>query len=80
MNKISLTAIIPVFNEQNTVLDSVNRLLSVEEVDRIFIVDDGSTDNSPVILKNIELENDNVTLFTNKPNSGKGHALSLIHI
>ena len=78
MNKISLTAIIPVFNEQSTVLDSVKRLLSVEEVDRIFIVDDGSTDNSPVILKKIELENDNVTLFTNKPNNGKGHAIKSV--
>ena len=78
MNKISLTAIIPVFNEQSTVLESVNRLLSVEEVDQIFIVDDGSTDNSPDILKNIELENDNVTLFTNKPNNGKGHAIKSV--
>ena len=56
---------------------SFRRLYSLKIADQIFLVDDGSTDNSSEIALNIE-KYDNVTYFLNKSNNGKGSALTLV--
>ena len=47
MNKsISLGIIVPFYNEEKFLEESVSRLLKLEIVDQIVMVDDCSTDNS----------------------------------
>ena len=44
MNK--LTAIVPIFNEENTVKISIENLLKINEISQIILVDDCSNDSS----------------------------------
>ena len=73
---IDLTIIIPVYNEEQTILRILQRIDETKSKDytcEIIIVDDGSTDRTPDILeKNKNLYNQ---LIKNKSNKGKGHAV-----
>ena len=56
---MKLSIIVPVFNEENTILEVVKRLLNTKfsKVDReIIIVDDGSTDSTTEKLKKLHKE------------------------
>jgi len=70
-----LSVIVPVYNERNTVVESVRRARAVElPVDReIIVVDDGSTDGTPQVLK--QLEDSTVRVVTHPENRGKGAAV-----
>ena len=70
---MTLTVIIPVFNEQKTIKESIREVLSQSAVDRILIVDDGSTDKTPEILGSIS--NNKIKVITHDKNLGKGSAL-----
>ena len=71
----SLTVIVPVFNEEKTVQESLSRLDSVDIVSKIIIVDDCSSDNSNILIQEfIEDKNKYLLLKTNN-NSGKGKAI-----
>ena len=67
INKIA--AVIPFYNESKTINEVIEKTL--KQVDYIFAIDDGSTDNS--IQKFTSKEN--VLLIRNSFNSGKGYAL-----
>lgn len=71
--------LIPVFNEEenlpNLFSDIKQLLTNAQEKYRIFIVDDGSTDNSSDILKNFQTELDAVIVRNNK-NEGVGNVLA----
>lgn len=72
----TLSVVIPCYNEVNTVKNVVHRVLLVEVVTEIIIVDDGSTDGTLEVLKEIEDENiENVTILYHEKNQGKGAAL-----
>ena len=72
----TLSIIIPVFNEANTIIKILNRIKETKSTKinyEIIVVDDGSTDNTPNLLKeNKELYH---KLILNKFNMGKGHAV-----
>ena len=72
----SLTVVVPIYNEEKFLLDSVNRLLSQNIYKKILLIDNNSIDNSYEIAKQIEKTNDNV--IANKTNNlqGKGVALA----
>jgi len=72
----SLTALVPFFNEENTLRESINRLLSVKEINSIILIDDCSTDNSQKIAKDYVNRNQIVTYIRLDTNSGKGAALN----
>ena len=47
-----ISAIIPVYNEKNYILKTINAVLEENLIDEIIIVDDASNDGSTEILKN----------------------------
>lgn len=71
-----LSIIIPVYNEAPTLREIVERVKSVEVPDmdkEIVVVDDGSTDGSREILK--EMEGEEITVLYHQRNRGKGAAV-----
>lgn len=74
----SVTIIVPAWNEQNTLSGTINSLLHLDyPKDRltVFIIDDGSTDNTYSVAQTFAV-NSQVRVFTKK-NGGKYTALNL---
>ena len=74
-NIINLSIIIPIYNEERTLLEVLNRINLLKEFCNleIIVVNDGSTDNSKnIIKKNNKLYNKSINL---KKNCGKGKAV-----
>jgi len=69
-----LSVVMPVYNEKNTVLKIIDKVLKLGIVKEIIVVDDCSTDGTRELLKNTKLDNRVKLLFHNK-NMGKGAAL-----
>lgn len=73
----TLTVIIPVYNEENTLQESYRRLNVIDDiVTQIIIVDDCSSDSSLEIINDIKSQNTKVSVLKNLKNLGKGAALS----
>lgn len=70
---MKLSVVVPVYNEKTTVKEIINRIKAVDLDKEIILVDDGSTDGTREVLK--ELEGGNIRIFFNKKNQGKGAAL-----
>lgn len=70
-----LSVIVPVFDERNTVVEIVRRMRSVDlPVDlEIVVVDDGSTDGTRDVLR--QLADSTVRVITHDANRGKGAAI-----
>ena len=75
MNK--LTAIVPIFNEENTVKISVENLLKVNEISQIILVDDCSNDSSLEIINEFLKINRDILILQTPKNSGKGGAVRM---
>ena len=74
-NIINLSIIIPIYNEERTLLEVLNKINLLKEFCNleIIVVNDGSTDNSKnIIKKNNKLYNKSINL---KKNCGKGKAV-----
>ena len=67
---MKVTAVVPVYNEEKTVDGVLKTLTSSDKIDDIIVVDDGSTDNTPNIIRKF-----NVKIVTLKKNTGKGNAV-----
>lgn len=68
-----LTIIIPVYNERNTIIHAVEGVLSTPYNKEIILVDDGSTDGTQDIIKNIN--ETNIKKIFHEKNYGKGRAI-----
>jgi len=73
---MTLSVIVPFFNEENTLDQSIKRLLEIPIFEKIYLVDDCSTDNSQFIAKKFESVYPNIVLSSTSINSGKGGALN----
>ncbi len=72
-----LTVIVPVFNERNTVVEIIRRMRAVQLPDNveseIIVIDDGSTDGTRDVLK--QLNDSTVRVLLQDRNRGKGAAV-----
>ncbi len=69
-----LSVVIPVYNEKETVLKILEKVLKLDFVVEIIVVDDGSTDGTRELLEQATLDG-RVKLFFHDRNRGKGAAL-----
>ncbi len=66
-----IIALIPAFNEENHIRDTVETVAAIAQIDRIIVVDDGSTDSTSQQAKRAGAQ---VVRFVE--NRGKGNALN----
>src|SRR3989344_2935588 len=74
---MKLSVVIPAYNEKSTILEILRRIDAVDLGDinkEIIIVDDGSTDGTRDVLRDLEKLN-KYKIFYQENNRGKGAAL-----
>ena len=71
---MKLSVVIPVFNEQETLLEILGRVRATPFEKEIILIDDCSVDNTREILKTLEGDED-LTILYHDVNQGKGAAL-----
>ena len=69
-----LSVVMPVYNEKDTVLKMIDKVLRLGIVKEIIIVDDGSTDGTRELLKTTKFDS-RVTMVYHEKNEGKGASL-----
>ena len=65
----------PVYNERETLIPSVEAVLAIDRVDELVIVDDGSTDNTRDLYEQVKALDDRVKVHLKEENQGKGSAV-----
>ena len=70
-----LTIIIPCYNESRTIRQVVQRVVALEIDRQIIVVDDGSTDGTAEIVKELEAVSTDVEAVLLVANQGKGSAI-----
>jgi glycosyltransferase involved in cell wall biosynthesis len=74
--KTTVTAIVCAYNEQNTIYQVVKTLSDNKLVDKIIVVNDGSTDDTIMVLNHFE-SNLNIQIINLAVNQGKGNAVTI---
>ena len=72
---MKISVVIPVYNEAATVAELISRVQAVDIPKEIIMVDDGSTDGTRERLAQLERQYDNLRIFLQPKNQGKGAAL-----
>lgn len=73
MKELTLSVIIPVYNEERTVSSIIEIVRTWGKASEIIVVNDGSTDKTDAALKQFK---DAILLISYKTNRGKGFALA----
>jgi len=73
MSKISISAIVPAYNEEKTIADLISVLQKSSLINEVICINDGSSDNTKKILKQFEK---NIVIIDLEKNQGKGNALA----
>lgn len=64
MNDVKFTLIMPTYNDSKTITDSINSVINQKYTNwELLIVDDGSTDNTKRVVKNIIKDQENIQYF-----------------
>jgi len=71
-NKKTLGAIVPIYNEEVFLTESILRLAEIEIISEIILVDDNSTDSSFDLAVQITNKFQKIKLISNSKNYGKG--------
>lgn len=81
LKTFTLSIVIPAFNEEKRILQTIKNILFYLSKEKfsfeLIVVDDGSTDNSTVIINKLALENDAIKLISLNKNYGKGYAVKI---
>ncbi len=72
-----LTLVMPAYNEQSTILESVERVLAQSFVAELIIVNDASTDGTTQLIE--QLTDPRVHVLTHETNQGKGAAMQRVN-
>lgn len=67
------SVIIPAYNEEGRIRDTLDGINNIDLVDEIVVIDDGSSDKTAELIKNYR--SDKLVYFIQNPNQGKGKAL-----
>ncbi len=70
MNKV-VTVIVPAYNEEERIRDTILAIKSIEYINHIYVINDGSTDKTCENIRDI----DNINIVNQPSNKGKGEAL-----
>lgn len=70
-----VSVVIPAFNEERTISKVIDALKHAAVSDEIIVVDDGSTDNTPKIVREKAKSMKSLKLISNAKNRGKGAAM-----
>ncbi len=70
---MKISVLIPVYNEEETVEEVINRVAAVDMEKEIIVVDDCSTDKTPEILS--ALRQQGLVIISHERNRGKGAAI-----
>ena len=73
---MNIDVIIPCYNEEKTIETTIVK--SIENLgskDNLLVVDDGSTDKSNFLIKNLANKFTNINLMVHEKNLGKGAAI-----
>ena len=76
---VTLSIIIPSYNERRTLREIITRVLAVDlgSVEKeIILVDDASTDGTPEVLAQLAAEDSRIRSFVQPTNQGKGAAVA----
>ena len=70
-----LSVIVPVYNEESTILTLLDKIIDLKDLDKeIIVVDDGSTDKTSELISKYNKKN-NIRLISHNKNKGKGAAI-----
>ena len=73
---ITKSIVIPCYNEENTILDIVNKVISnITQDDEVIIVNDCSRDKTSKKLTEINKNHSQIKILNHETNLGKGAAL-----
>ena len=74
MKDLTLSVVMPVFNEKKTVRNIIDKVLQLDVLKELVVVDDGSSDGTREILKETAFD-PRMRVFCHEKNMGKGAAL-----
>lgn len=69
-----VSIIIPAYNEENKIKDTLESIRNIEAINDIIVVDDGSKDRTTEIAKSVK--SDKIKVYKLDKNKGKGFALN----
>lgn len=72
----NVSVVIPVYNAQEYLTIAIKSLDSINEVNEIILVDDGSTDSSLLLCEKFSAENDKIKVLQHHDKKNKGAAAS----
>jgi len=79
MNNIYLSIIIPAYNEEKRIPETLKKIKAYLKNQsyswEIIVVNDGSKDNTAQVVQGIALQDENIRLIDNKKNNGKGYVV-----
>ena len=72
---MTLSVLIPAFNERATIAEIIERVLAEAVVTQVIIVDDGSTDGTREFLQGLPAHDSKIEVQFHSENQGKGAAI-----
>jgi glycosyltransferase involved in cell wall biosynthesis len=72
---MNITVLIPAYNEVHTIREIIRRVENTGYASEILVVDDGSTDGTRDLLREIQAANPLVRVLLHEKNQGKGAAV-----